>query len=94
MSVRIRCINKPDRFSPHDAIINYGWIEDGTEKSDVTDRQTMVNWVKRGGIAYVKDSQGNIAYCRVNKSTAGTEFLQTYADGKFTDNLLSLIECK
>lgn len=93
MSVRITCINKPDRNSNHEAISRYGWIEDGTGKSDITERQAMVNWVKSGGIAYVKE-QDNAVKCRVNKSLAGTEFLQTYADGKFTNNLLNLLECK
>lgn len=93
MSIRITCVNKPDRFSSHEAISRYGWIEDGTEKSAVTDRQIVVNWVKNDVEAYVRDAQGKVE-CRVNRSAKGTEFLQTYSDGRFTDNLLSLPECK
>ena len=94
MSIRITCINKPDRNSPHEAIRCYGWTEDATEKNGVTERQIVVGWVKNGVVAYVQDNLGNRANCRVNRSVAGTEFLQTYADGKFTDNLLSLVECR
>jgi len=93
MSIRIVCITKPDRFSPHEAISHYGWVEDETNKSDVTARQIVVKWVNGGIRAYVKDESGNSVDCKVNTSSAGTEFLQTYADGKFSDNLLSLRDC-
>jgi hypothetical protein len=94
MSVRITCINKSGGHheNPHEAISHYGWIENGQSKK--TDRQTMVNWVKQGNTAYVQDSYGNQANCQVRTSSHGTEFLQTYADNKPTDNLLSLPECK
>lgn len=93
MSIRITCITKPDRFSPHEAISHYGWIEDKTNNHGITDRQTVVNWVKNGTVAYVRDGENNIVKCFVNTSRSGTEFLQTYSDGEYTDNLLSLIAC-
>jgi uncharacterized protein (DUF2147 family) len=95
MSVKITCINKSNgnHSDPYEAISHYGWIEDGTNKPAVTDRQTLVNWMKNGGAAYVQDKFGKV-YCKVNTSIKGTEFLQTYSDGRYTDNLLSLFECK
>lgn len=95
MSVRITCINKDggNHDNPHEAINYYGWLNESSNKTGRTDRQTMVNWVKKGNKSYVKDSYGNTAYCEVRKSSKGTEFLQTYADGKYTNNLLSLQEC-
>lgn len=93
--IRITCINKDNgrHYNPHEAVIFYGWVEDGTNKSAKTDRQTVVGWVKNGVEAYVLDTFGNKAFCKPMISSNGTEFLQTYADKILTDNLLRLPEC-
>lgn len=95
MSVRITCINKDEGYheNPNEAISYYGWINESSGKKGKDNRQTMVEWVKKGNKEYVKDSYGNIAYCYVRKSSNGIEFLQTYADEEYTNNLLSLPEC-
>lgn len=95
MTVRIVCINKSggNHENPHEAISQYGWLNEETQKQGKNDRQSMVNWVKSGNIAYVKDTYGNKASCFVNISKNGTEFLQTQTDNKPTDNLLQLPEC-
>ena len=96
MSLRITCINKDNgnHENPHEAISYYGWINESTDKTGKNDRPSMVEWVEKGNKAYVKDSNNNKAYCYVRKSSKGTKFLQTYADSKFTNNLLSLPECR
>lgn len=96
MALRITCINKSGGHhqDPHEAISHYGWLNESTNSSGKNDRLSMVDWVKSGGKAYVKDIFGNVAYCKVRTSIAGTEFLQTYSDNTPTDNLLSLTECK
>ena len=95
MAVRIHCINKSGGYhdNPHEAISHYGWIDESTNEKGRSNRQTMVNWVKAGGVAYVTDQQGNRVYCVVKTSTRGTEFLQTESDGRPTNNLLELPEC-
>ena len=95
MAVRITCVDKPSGniHNPHEAISNYGWVEDGTGLQDVSTRQNMVDWVKQGGKAYVLDQFGNKAQCYPRTSVNGAEFLQTVTDGKYTDNLLSLPKC-
>lgn len=95
MSIRITCINKSGGYheNPHEAITHYGWKNESTGKTGKNDRHSMVKWVKEGGVAYVADNLGNKAYCFVNKSRNGTEFLQTQADGRPTNNLLQLPEC-
>lgn len=96
MAVKIRCVNKPSGniHDPHEAISDYGWIDEKDGKTGISTREEIVNWIKnKNGQAYVKDIYGNIAYCYVRKSVNGTEFLQTYTDGKYTDNLLSLPSC-
>jgi len=96
MSVRVICISKDNgnHDNPHEAISHYGWVNERTDKRGRNDRTSMVDWIKnKKGIAYVKDSLGNVAYCEVRKNSRGTEFLQTVSDGKYTNNLLELPEC-
>ena len=95
MAVRITCVDKPSGNiqNPHEAISTYGWINESTGEYGRSDRYTMVDWVKKGGIAYVKDNLDNKAQCQKRMSINGTEFLQTITDGKWTDNLLSLPLC-
>jgi len=96
MAIRITCINKEQGYhdDPHHAITNLGWIEDGTGKSNKSTRLQLYDWIKnKGGTAYVLDRFGNKALLYPKENAAGTKFVQTYADGVWTDNLLSLPEC-
>ncbi len=94
--VRIVCINKDggNHNNPHEAISHYGWLNESTGKSGKETRPDMVAWVEKGNTAYVKDNNGNTAKCGVRTSKNGIKFLQTYSDGYYNDNLLSLPECK
>ncbi len=81
--------------NPHEAISHYQWIDDGKTQVHLDNRPTVVSWVRDKKIpAYVQDQSGNKAFCKVNVSRSGTEFLQTYSDNIWTDNLLSLPEVK
>jgi hypothetical protein len=92
MAIRVTGIRKPGGAqNPHEAISHYRWVNDGETESHISDRPEVTRWVDGGGRAYVQDSAGQVD-CRVNTSPAGTRFLQTYADGRWTDNLLSLPE--
>lgn len=95
MAVRIRCINKAggDHQDPHEAISHYGWINESSNETGKDDRPTMVAWVEKGGVAYVGTGSSK-AYCQVRQSARGTKFLQTVSDGRWSNNLLSLDECK
>lgn len=95
MAVRITCVNKPsgNNQNPHEAISHYGWVNEQTGERKITPRVQMVEWVEQNGSAYVKDVYGNIAHCGVRTSIRGTKYLQTYTDGKYSDNLLSLPAC-
>lgn len=95
MEVRITCINKEqgNHYDPHEAITFYGWQDPNGNIGKGT-RQQMVDWIKQNGnFAYVLDSAGHKVYCYANTSRNGTEFLQTYRDRIWTDNLLELPEC-
>lgn len=74
----------------HEHITHIAWVPDGGGIEKVSTRAEMVTFVEGGGKAYVRDAKGNIAYLRVRVSSAGNKYVQTYADGIYTDNLLAL----
>ena len=96
MSIRILCINKDGGYheNPHVAISNLGWTNEATGKSGRSTRLEMYNWIEQEkGEAYVKDADGNVAYVGGAISASGNPYVRTYANQKWTDNLLSLPEC-
>lgn len=97
MAIRITCINKFGGFhlDPHHSIMDLGWQEDGTGKQGKSSRQQVYDWLKNsGGQAYVIDRRGNRASVLPRENANGTQFVQTVADGIWTDNLLALPECQ
>ena len=94
MAVRIIAIRKSGGFhyNPHEAVSHYKWLDEQTGESKIADRPNMVKWVQKGGRAYVKSSEGTVD-CYVNTSASGTQFLQTNADSRSSNNLLNLPEC-
>lgn len=97
MAVRITCINKDNgnHMNPYEGITHFGWVNEQTRATGRSTRAEMVDFLNRqGGVAYVKDERGNTAFVGVWTSAHGIPYLRTYADGKWTDNLLSLEECR
>jgi hypothetical protein len=96
MAIKITCVSKPsgDTQNPHEAISTLGWINEEDGKQSRISRVDLYNWLKfSNGVAYVKDLRGNIAYVKPRENAIGTKFVQTQADGVWTDNLLSLPSC-
>ena len=99
MTVEIVCIKKDNghHYNKHEAISTYGWWDADEKKVVKISRPSMVAWIKKDkkNEAYVVDKiTGKKAYCYVRKNQYGTEFLQTYADRDWRNNLLQLGECK
>jgi hypothetical protein len=76
--------------SHHEHISRIQWVEDGTTTKKDNTRAEMVAFVEKGGRAYVRDARGAVAYLGVRVSYAGNKYVQTYADGIWSDNLLAL----
>jgi len=96
MAVRITCISKDggNHYNPHEGITHYGWVNEQTRATGTSSRETMITFlVIQRGQAYVKDSHGNVAYIGVETTSGGTKYPRTFADAKWTDNLLALPEC-
>jgi carbohydrate-selective porin OprB len=97
MAIRIACINKSQGYhqDPHHAISHLGWTNDADGKTGKNTRLEIYDWLKtEGAQAYVADRYGNKAYLYPRENANGTKFVQTYADKVWTDNLLSLPECR
>ena len=80
-----------DHDNPHEAISAYAFIDpiSGAKYYDI--RENFVKWILQGNRAYVLDGSTRVN-CYVNTSARGNKFLQTYANGKYSDNLLRLPE--
>jgi hypothetical protein len=94
MAVRIIAVRKDNgnHYNPHEAISHYKWLNEQTRESDIADRPSMVAWVEKGNRVYVSSQEGTVD-CYVNRSAAGTKFLETRADRRSSNNLLNLPEC-
>ena len=94
MAFQITGIRKPGRANnSHEAISHYRWVDDGKTGPTITDRLTVVSWVEVKKIpAYVADGSRKI-WREVRQNQNGTKYLQTAADGQWSNNLLALPEC-
>ncbi len=71
----------------HEHIARVRWRNPGDGATGENSRQEMVDWINNKGEAYVTDGQRQI---RVHVVRATPPYIQTYADGVWTDNLLAL----
>ena len=84
--VQVTCINKPNRDSKHESIIQLGGATWRWPRQDVVNSinaktntfYTLVNG-KRANVGVVDGPNG--------------QYLRSYADGVWNDNLLALPEC-
>lgn len=91
MANRIDCINKDDRYSPHERIQNVGGPKDDGSRWKVTTDEA-IQGIEAGRWSFYVHAGGR----SVNVIVAvheGRKYLKTEADGYSPDNLLSLREC-
>lgn len=69
----------------HEHITKVKW-QDGSA-SNISTTAQMVEWIKAGNKAYVTDGRNTV---EVGVVEARPPHLRTFADGKWTDNLLAL----
>ncbi len=89
MAIRITAIRLAGGTS-HEHITRLWWTNPATGTSGDNSRAEIVQWIEAGNEAYVQDSYGSRAEVRVVKPAYGEKYLRTMANGKWTDNLLSL----
>ena len=89
--LEIRCINKSDRFDPHERILNVGGLTEGGRPWKLSQTEAIHYIVKNTCLFYVKRGSNEVNV--VIASHSGWKYLKTTADGDQPDDLLSLPEC-
>ena len=75
----------------HEHITHLWYVDQVNQKPGDDSRAGIVAWIENdGGKAFVLDNYGNRADVYVRTPTYGAKYLQTRADGVWTDNLLAL----
>lgn len=72
-------------------ITHLWWTDPAAGQAGDNTRAQIVSWIEdKHGEAYVEDGLGNRADVGVVAPEHGPKYLRTYADGRWTDNLLAL----
>jgi hypothetical protein len=91
--VQIRCINKTDRYNPHERIQNVGGVNGDSSRWRLSVPEAIQGIRADKWSFYVERPQGDVVDVVIARSAAGNEYLKTTADGDQPNNLLSLPEC-
>lgn len=90
--VQISCINKSDRYNPHERINYVGGVNpDGTRWK--LSQADAIAGLERDEWSFYVMVGGRKVWVVVATSRYGNKYLKTEADGEQPNNLLSLPEC-
>jgi hypothetical protein len=90
--VEIRCINKTDRYNPHERIRNVGGVNGDGARWKITEEEAIAG-IENDTWSFYVSRGGHTVDVIVARSPYGHKYLKTVADGQQPDNLLSLPEC-
>jgi hypothetical protein len=93
IDVRIDCVNKSDRYNPHERIRNVGGINPDGTRWKLSEQAAIQGIVDGKWRFYVERPPGHRVYVIIAVSSYGHQYLKTEADGEHPNNLLALPEC-
>ena len=88
----VMCINKTDRFNPHERIRTIGGLNADGSSWKLTQEQA-IDGIESGKWAFYVKVSGHAVDVIIAVSRYGNKYLKTVSDGEQPNNLLSLPEC-
>lgn len=89
-NLQVFCINKTNRYNPHERIQNIGGVNGGSRWKHT--QQQAIAYIEAGVYQYYVSVGGATAWVIVAVHN-GNKYLRTEGDSLLRDNLLSLPEC-
>lgn len=90
MDLEISCINKTDRYNPHERIQNAGGFNNGSRWKK--DQPTVVREIESETNSFFT-KVGGVRANVIVATNNGNKYIKTESDGLHPNNLLSLAEC-
>lgn len=92
MSIRITHVRFADGVRDHPHISAVKWVDLQSGETNSSTKAVIVDWIdNKNGKAYVGTGASQVQVGTVHPSGAAA-YLRTYADGQWTNNLVSLPE--
>jgi hypothetical protein len=91
MAIRVECVNKTDRYDPHERIRNIGGRNGDGSRWKLSQEQAIAG-IESGKWDFYVSVNGQ-AVTVIVATRLGRKYLKTVADGEQPNNLLSLPEC-
>jgi hypothetical protein len=90
MTVQITHVRFGGTTRTESSIVRYRWVNPASGKTGDNDKPSMVAFLEeKDGAAYVGAGPSRVAV-GVVRPESGAPYLRTYADGKWTNNLVRL----